>query len=329
MRNYRTDLVIEAPGVDAREGPAGLPGVSVSERRLSRDILVTTVAIEGEAGEAALGRPRGTYVTIESGLMKENEPEAHEEIMRALADELGRLHSLPEEAQVLVAGLGNRNVTPDALGPKVVARTLVTRHLGEAMPKGIAGRLRPVSAIAPGVMGQTGAETGEIIAGIAEKVKPDLIIAVDALAARRASRINATIQMSDTGISPGAGVGSRRMSIDEKTLGVPVIAVGVPTVVDAATLVGDTIDICLEQMISETERGSDFYKMLSELEREEKYGIIRKILDPYDKNMFVTPKEVDAVVERLAAIIGNAINIGIHKGITKDDIDRYSRDLAN
>jgi spore protease len=156
-----------------------------------------------------------------------------------------------------------------------------------------------------------------------ERTKPDLVIAVDALAARKTSRINATIQISDTGINPGAGLGNRRMPLNRKTLGVPVIAVGVPTVVDAATLVNDTMDKMLEAMTEEELPGQDFYDMLKNLQDQEKYGLIKDILDPYAGNMFVTPKEVDAVIDRLANIIANALNMALHPGITTDDVNRY------
>ena len=173
-------------------------------------------------------------------------------------------------------------------------------------------------------MGITGIETGEIIKGLVEKLKPSLVIAIDALAARRSSRINATIQMSDTGVAPGAGVGNPRMILNKETLGVPVIAIGVPTVVDAATLVSDTMDRILSGMIAQAEENSPFYEMLQNLEQEEKYTMIAELLDPYTENMFVTPKEVDAVIERLANIIANSINIALHPGITLKDIGRYA-----
>jgi spore protease len=155
-------------------------------------------------------------------------------------------------------------------------------------------------------------------------VNPDLLIAIDALAARRSSRINAAIQLSNTGIAPGAGVGNKRMMLDQDSLGIPVIAIGVPTVVDAATLVNDTMDCILNEMMTQTENGSDFYKTLQSLEQEEKYQMITNILGPYTGNMFVTPKEVDAVIDRLANIIANSINIALHPGVTMEDINKYT-----
>lgn len=319
--SIRTDLVIEAREMITEEN---IEGVRVrTEENSDFNIKVTTVDVLNEDGSEKMGKPVGSYITIESDLMKENDVDAHEEIAKILSQKLAQLHKLEKDAVILVVGLGNRSVTPDALGPKVVSKILITRHIGDHIPEGLKNRVRHVSAVSPGVMGQTGIETGEIVYGITKQINPDLVIAIDALAARRANRINATIQMSDTGINPGAGVGNKRKALNYETLGVPVIAIGVPTVVDAATLVNDTMDIMLSSMIEEAEKGTEFYQMLVDLEDEEKYHIIKQVLDPYTKNMFVTPKEVDAVIERLSGIIANALNIGLHPGITRDDINRY------
>ena len=218
--------------------------------------------------------------------------------------------------------MGNRFITPDALGPSVVSKILVTRHIANTLPKDIKDEINSVSAISPGVMGITGIETGEILSGIIDKIKPDALIAIDALAARKSSRINSVIQMSDSGISPGSGVGNKRMTLDYKNLGIPVISIGVPTVVDAATLVNDTMDKILDEM-SKATKGDMFYDTLDHIGTEDRYNLINDILTPYCENMFVTPKEVDAVIERLAEIISNAINIAMHPGITLEDINKY------
>jgi spore protease len=255
--------------------------------------------------------------------MKENDLETHEEIVKIMAKKLEKLRKLKKNSVILVVGLGNWNVTPDALGPKVVSKILVTRHLSEHLPEELHGMVRSVSAISPGVMGLTGIETSEIIRGVVDRVKPDLVIAIDALAARRTSRINATIQIGDTGVNPGHGMGNRRVALNEKTLGVPIIAIGVPTVVDAATLVNDTMDRMLAAMAKQAPKGTEFFEMLMSLADEEKYHLIQEILNPYTGNMFVTPKEVDAVIERLSNIIANAVNLALHPGIKKDDFRRY------
>lgn len=321
--SIRTDLALEAKEIyyPDSDNPDGVE--MIVEEETEYGIQVTIVKIKSKEGSERMQKPIGTYITVESDTMKENNTDAHEEIIKVVSQKLGELHSLDKDSTVLIVGLGNWNITPDALGPKVISKVLITRHIQDSIPEELKGKVRRTSGMSPGVMGLTGIETGEIVKGIVDKVKPDIVIAVDALAARRANRINATIQMSDTGINPGAGVGNKRMTLCKESLGVPVIAIGVPTVVDAATLVNDTMDIMLSSMIEESEKGTDFYRMLKELEGEEKYAIIRQVLDPYSGNMFVTPKEVDAVIERLSAIIANALNIGLHPGISKEDINRY------
>ncbi len=323
-----TDLAIEAAEMlskdGAEEAQGEIDGVDIDiDEDTENNIKTTWIRILDENGKRQMGKPIGNYVTVECASLKENDVETHEEIIKILSKQLVKLRNISRESVILVVGLGNWNVTPDSLGPKVVSKILVTRHIMGAIPTDLEYSVRPVSAISPGVMGITGIETADIIKGIVDNIKPELVIAIDALAARHSNRINATIQMSDTGINPGAGMGNNRMALNEETLGVPVIAIGVPTVVDAATLVNDSLDMMLESMIEQLPEGSPFYSMLNNLESEEKYSLIRSILDPYTGNMFVTPKEVDAVMERLSNIIANSINIAVHPGITKDDINRY------
>lgn len=319
--SVRTDLAVEACEMLGKD--EDLDGVEVTNQEVE-DMLITHVKITNENGSKSMGKPIGNYITIESEKIKENDMLFHEKIIQELAKNIQSLVKIKKDSLILVVGLGNWNITPDALGPKVISKILVTRHLFNSLPEEIDSSVRPVAAISPGVMGITGIETGEIIKGIVEKLHPDLIIAVDALAARKSNRINSTIQMSDIGINPGAGVGNKRMALDKETLGVPVIAIGVPTVVDAATLVNDTMDMMIDQMIENLEKESQFYEMLKNLDKEEKYSLIVKILDPYEGNMFVTPKEVDAVIDRLSNIIANSINIAVHPGITTEDINRYT-----
>ena len=321
ISNIYTDLALEAAS-DFSE----LDGVTItSEDNTEAEIVTTVVNIHNANGEAQLRKPIGTYITLESPLLTENNPTAHEVIVRELADRLGRLHGLAEDAVVLVVGLGNWNVTPDALGPKVISRVLVTRHITgtDAVASDIESSVRPVCAVTPGVMGITGIETGEIVRGIVDRVRPDLVVAIDALAARSISRINCTIQMSNAGVNPGAGLGNKRMELNAQTLGVPVIAIGVPTVVDAATLISDSLDCILDDIIKQSGESSQFYAMLRDLQSQEKHALVQEALAPCAGNMFVTPKEVDAVIVRLAGIIANAINIALHPGITPQDINKY------
>ncbi|MCL2171294.1 MAG: GPR endopeptidase, partial [Defluviitaleaceae bacterium] len=202
------------------------------------------------------------------------------------------------------------------------------RHIMDTLPDELAGGVLSVGAIAPSVMGLTGIETAEIVRGLVSHVKPTLIIAIDALAARSVNRINSVLQLTNTGISPGAGMGNTRMPLNRETLGVPVIAIGVPTVVDAATLVNDTLDMMLAEMnthIPENLADSQgFFDTLRNLQNQEKYHAIRETLAPYDGNMFVTPKEIGEVVNWLANIIGNGINLSLHPGLDRDDINRFT-----
>jgi len=323
--SVRTDLAVEARELASeRQRREEMDGIEVTVEDLcGGNVKVTWVEVYNEAGAESMGKPIGNYITIESNAMKENDTKVHEEIMKILAKRLEKLRKLKKNAVILVVGLGNWNVTPDALGPKVVSKILVTRHLTGNLPKELEGNVRPVGAISAGVMGLTGIETAEIIKGVTDRIKPDLVIAIDALAARRTSRVNSTIQISDAGINPGAGVGNKRMELSEQSLGVPVIAIGVPTVVDAATLVNDTMDRMLEAMAEQAQRGSEFFNMLGSLADEDKYHLITEILNPYTGNMFVTPKEVDSVIERLANIIANGINIALHPGVSTEDINRF------
>ncbi|MBR2471675.1 MAG: GPR endopeptidase, partial [Clostridia bacterium] len=206
---------------------------------------------------------------------------------------------------VLIAGLGNDSITPDALGPQTVEKLDVTRHIMEYMPDAVIDGIRPVCAIAPGVLGNTGIETIEIIKGVVDKIKPGAVIAIDALASRSAARVGTTLQISDTGIQPGAGVGNRRKGITEKTLDIPVIAVGVPTVIDAATIA----DYAVERVISEM-KNTPFSEYFSQND-DERYKMIRSAMDE-TANMMVTPKEVDTIIQDVSAVLAEGINKGLH-----------------
>ena len=325
MKNYsiRTDLAIEVTEMITKETESeNIEGVELYVDDID-DIEVSWVKIKNEKGQKTMGKPIGNYVTIESEAMKDNDVYMHEKITDIFSKNLIKLCNLKENSTILIVGLGNWNVTPDALGPKVISKVLVTRHIKDTLPEEIDEGVRPVSAISPGVMGITGIETAEIVKGVVDRLKPSIVIAIDALATRKTSRINATIQMSDTGIAPGGGMGNKRKALNEETLGVPVIAIGVPTVVDAGTLVNDTIDLMIDSLVNEVKGGKEFYQMIKDLDKEEKYNLINNILNPYTGNLFVTPKEVDATIERLAKIIANAINIAMHPSIEFEDINRF------
>ncbi len=328
MRNVRTDLTLEAQEL-LRETDAGgnsrvgtIPGVDMDNEG-DDDIRITRVRVTSPAGEKSIGKPMGSYITLEIPRLRENDQNLYENACKALALELVGILKLKEKSVVLVVGLGNWNVTPDALGPKVVSSLMVTRHLLEYVPEQVDKGVRPVCAISPGVLGITGIETGEIIRGIVEKIRPDYIIAIDALASRKLERVNTTIQLADTGIAPGSGVGNKRMELSRETMGIPVIAIGVPTVVDAATMANDTIDLVLDSMIEQAPKGTEFYNMMKNIDRNEKYQMIQELLIPYVGNLIVTPKEIDEAIEKISKIIANGLNIALHQGITLNDVNRY------
>ena len=317
----RTDLALEACELLKAKENTELDGIITKERK-NKTTRITCVDIVNENGSKIVGKPMGRYITIEDAALRENDIETKERIIEETTTALKKLLKKFDTKNVLIAGLGNRYITPDALGPKVVSGILVTRHIKESLPKKIRDKVSSVSAISPGVMGITGIETAEVLSGIVQRSKPDLVIAVDALAARRFSRINAVIQMTDSGINPGAGVGNKRAKINKKSMGVPVIAIGVPTVVDAATLVNDTMDRILEEMKAASDDKA-FYDMLDNIQTDERYGLINDLLTPYAENMFVTPKEVDSVIDRLAEIISTALNSALQPGLDKEDINMF------
>lgn len=276
-----------------------------------REIRITKVKIETEKGARAMGKPVGTYITMEAPNMAVPDEEYHREISEELAKYIKELIKIEKEDYVvLVAGLGNRQVTPDALGPHVVDNLAITRHIVKEYGKYAMGEdaVHMTSAIVPGVMAQTGMETLEIIKGIVKETKPDLVIAVDALAARNSKRLNRTIQIADTGINPGSGVENHRNGITEETIGVPVIAIGVPTVVDAATIVNDTMENLIAALeTSETLKGVGV--VLQGYNATEKYELIKELISPHLNGMFVTPKDIDETIKRIGYTISEGLNI--------------------
>ena len=322
--NIRTDLALETREMITEDEEQEISGVKLTvDKDGEWDITVTKVEVLDENGSKIMNKPIGNYITIESPSMKESDMDSHEEIIKATIEQISSIIKINKEDKILVVGLGNRYVTADALGPKVISELLVTRHLIEYVPDEIDESIGSVCAISPGVMGQTGIETVEIIEGVVKKVKPDLVIVIDALASRRTSRVNTTIQIADTGVHPGSGVGNKRKGLNKESLGVPVIAIGVPTVVDAATIVSDTIDYLIETIKEEADDNSAMMKLIKQIDDEEKYVLLREVLTPYVGDMFVTPKEVDSVINRLANIISNALNVAIHSGLDKKDINSY------
>lgn len=292
--NIHTDLALEDKERFESDN-VEVSGVSVDEvYNEEKEIKITTVKILTENGAKIMRKPVGTYITMEAPNMTLPDEEYQMEIAEELAKYLKELLQVEKrDYTALVVGLGNRNVTPDALGPQVVDDLRVTRHIIKEYGKyAMADEdAHMVSAIAPGVMAQTGMESSEIVKGIASEVKPDFVIAIDALAARNTKRLNRTIQIADTGINPGSGVGNHREGITEETLGIPVIAIGVPTVVSAATIVRDTME-----------------SMMTDWEPEEKNKTFDSLIAPHLHGMFVTPKDIDDTIQRLSRIISEALN---------------------
>lgn len=313
-----TDLALEAREQLVSSGQKEIPGVKFRENKTGR-LIISEVEIFSPEGATAMGKPMGRYVTIEATGLRNRDRSLVREVSEALTEQLMTLMNIPLDASVLVVGLGNWKATPDSLGPKVVNRLLITRHLHDYVPRELAGKLRPVSAMAPGVLGTTGMETKDIIEGICARLNPDLVIAVDALAARSVDRILTTIQLSNAGIHPGSGVGNRRAGLNMLTLGRPVIALGVPTVVSAVTIALDAIDALADYLENKGQR-PEFLEGLSE---EQKRQLIDEVLSPMGTNLMVTPKEIDMYVEELAVLLSGSINAALHPGISEEQISEY------
>ncbi|MFO7263139.1 MAG: GPR endopeptidase [Bacillaceae bacterium G1] len=356
----QTDLALEARQLALDQDPV-LEGVEVEEVK-EAGVTITRIRVLNEQGAQRIGKQPGHYVTLEAPGLRTKDTALQQRLTGLLAAELEQFLNrlgIGRQDPVLVVGLGNWNVTPDALGPVVAGKILVTRHLFELMPERVEEGYRPVSAMSPGVLGITGIETSEIIYGVVEKTKPDLIIAVDALASRSLERVNTTIQIADTGIHPGSGVGNKRKPITKEALGVPVVAIGVPTVVDAVSIVSDTIDLLLAHLgrqwksSQQANRPSSILRpegfewpdlarpytekdlpepkvrevlmgLLGGLSPAEKRQLIHEVLTPTGHNMVVTPKEVDTFIEDIGQLIAGGLNAALHEAVRLDNWSAYT-----
>lgn len=321
MSSIRTDLALEAKEIFEEKSKETIPGVMV-ENDGDENIKITRVKITEESGVKALGKPIGNYITIEVPDLKYKDVDLMEDLSKNIARELDRLMNLKDDSSILVVGLGNWNITPDALGPKVTEKLLVTRHITEYVPEQIDESVRPVSAISPGVLGITGIETSEIIVGVVNHVKPDLVIVVDALASRKMERVNSTIQISDAGINPGSGVGNNRKELSKDSLGVDVIAIGIPTVIDAATMATDTIDMIIDSLKKEGKKDNVLLNMIDSLDKKEKYELISGVFSEQLRDMIVTPKEIDSIIDDISDILADGLNISLHPSIHMDNVAR-------
>lgn len=315
----RTDLAVEAHRA-AQVGLQAVPGVR-SQEEDDGGLHVVEVVVETDEGAQAVGKPVGRYITLSSRLLRQHDREHAQRVGQRLAKELTALYPQDDpQAEVLVVGLGNWQATPDALGPQVVQRMLVTRHLKDVMSGDLRRQVRPVAAVAPGVLGITGLETSEVVRAIVDRARPAFVVCVDALAARSVDRIATTIQVADTGIQPGSGVGNHRAAITRETLGVPVIAVGVPTVVHAMTIARDTLD----RLIEELRDDMHFYEILDELCDRQKEALLAQVLGESMGDLMVTPKEIDIQIEDLSRIIAGALNTSLQPGIDIGEFALYA-----
>jgi spore protease len=358
LSNYsvRTDLAVEAREMvlndkvkeeKKNQQNTELEGVIIKERE-EEGINVSLVTITPE-GEKNIGKKAGNYLTIEAHGIRQQDTDLQQKVESLFAKEFSQFlknKGIAKDASCLIVGLGNWNVTPDSLGPQVCESVIVTKHLFEFQPESVQSGYRATSSLVPGVMGLTGIETSDIIFGVVEKSKPDFVIVIDALASRSIERVNSTIQISDTGIHPGSGVGNKRKGLDEETFGVPVIAIGVPTVVDAVTIASDTVDFLLKHFGKEMKEGDrpsrslapagltfgerrelteedlpaeqhrkTFLGIIGTLEEQEKRKLISEVLSPLGHNLMVTPKEVDVFIEDMANLIANGLNAALHDAV--------------
>ncbi|MFZ4451965.1 GPR endopeptidase [Salibacterium aidingense] len=361
--NVRTDLAIEEKELLEEQEVRQTPqkdvnkGIRVHERE-EKGVKITKVTID-ETGADQTGKKPGEYLTFEAQGVRKQDTKLQQAMEEVLAEEFALFLKglgIPKDASCLVTGLGNWNVTPDALGPMVVDKMVITRHLFKEAPEQVEEGFRSVSAFSPGVMGLTGVETSELISAAIERTKPDFVIAVDALASRSVERVNTTIQMSDTGIHPGSGVGNKRKELSRDTLGIPVIAIGIPTVVDAVSITSDTIDFILKHLGKEMKTKDSAGKALApagmvfgekkELKEEdlpneeerkamlgmvgglndsEKRQLIQEVLAPMGHNLMVTPKEVDVFMENMANVIAEGLNAALHESISQESTGTYTK----
>ncbi|GJM74605.1 germination protease [Paenibacillus macerans] len=333
LRKYsvRTDLAVEAK--EMAETAHGGPVQGLNEEVTEQDgIKITRLDVTDDAASRQIGKVKGHYITIEVPGLRNQDTELQEKVAAAFAKEFTAFLNkigVGSHAKTLVVGLGNWNVTPDALGPLVVENVLVTRHYFELAPDQVAPGYRQVSAVAPGVLGVTGIESSEVVQGIVDRTRPDLIIAIDALASRSLERVNTTIQIADIGIHPGSGIGNKRRGLTQEILGIPCIAIGVPTVCYASTIVNNVFDLMKSHFNQEAGEGKQaqtkqIMGLLTELSENERLGLVKEVLDPLGHDLIVTPKEIDEFIEDVANVIASGLNISLHEAVTPENVASYT-----
>ncbi|MDQ0205519.1 GPR endopeptidase [Alkalicoccobacillus murimartini] len=354
----RTDLAVEAHELYKEKQPDTKPVTGIQVKSDEIDGIKVTKVIIDEQAAPKLGKKPGHYLTFESQGIRAKDTDLQAKLEKVFATSFQQFlteSGVGESDSCLIIGLGNWNVTPDALGPIALEEILVTRHLFELAPEEVQDGFRSVSALTPGVMGLTGIETSDILFGVIEKVKPDFLIVIDALASRSVDRVNSTIQITDTGIHPGSGVGNKRKEISKETLGIPVIAIGIPTVVDAVTITSDTIDYVLKHFGREMKTGKvpsrslvpagmtfgekrtltdedlpDEKKretvlgIVGNLPEQEKRQLISEVLSPIGHNLMVTPKEIDVFIEDMAHVLAGGLNAALHNQVDQLNTGAYT-----
>lgn len=319
VENFRpirvlTDMAIEARDIVRGDAHEEVPGVRV-QKQDDRGVAVTQVEIFNEQGAHLMSKPEGHYITLDVLKFKDRDSRLKVALTDVLTDQLKTLLPRDLSRSVLVVGLGNWNATPDALGPRVVDRLLVTRHLSEIVPDDVKERMRPVAAVAPGVLGTTGIETLDMIKGIVDEAKPDLVIAVDSLAARSLDRLLGSVQIADTGIHPGSGVGNRRQGLSQSSVGVPVTAIGVCTVVQAMSIAEEAVQSLAQQLADDVK----FYQILKEMGESGQKGLMNEVLGERLGGLMVTPKEIDLLIDDMAEVLAEALNRALQPRLDRSE----------
>lgn len=314
-----TQLALEANALAVQRRGASVPGIE--EEKVDRGAVeISRIGIQNEEGAQEVGKDIGDYITLTARGLRSFNRQEHHHIAGIIADELQTLLGIsdeegPNEPTFLIVGLGNWRATPDALGPRVAGNLLVTRHLYQQTPPELRRGMRSVCALAPGVLGITGIETGEIIKGCIDRVQPDILLVVDALAAYHSSRLGSTVQLSNTGIAPGSGVGGSRLAIKEENMGIPVIAMGVPTVVHAYVVARETLE--------EYRQEARMYRGMGHVSDQMQDKVLHRVLEPFGDNAIMTPKGIDALMEQLSRVLASAVNMALHPDICEENLELY------
>lgn len=327
LYSTRTDLAIESKEMaQGARGNQPIPGVDEQVEQ-SDGIKITRLSVTSETGAQRIGRTLGNYVTLEVPGLRGGDTGLQQKVSEAFAREFEAFMNrigIGRNASVLIVGLGNWNVTPDSLGPLVVENALITRQYYELMPDQVSPGYRNVSAIAPGVLGLTGIESSEIVQGIVDRTKPDAIIAIDALASRSLERVNTTIQIADIGIHPGSGIGNKRRGLTRDILGVPCIAIGVPTVCYASTIVGNVLEMMRSHFGGAGGRSKEIMGLLDSITEQERLALVKEVLEPVGHDLIVTPKEIDEFIEDIANVVASGLNAALHDAVDPGNVGAYT-----